>query len=106
MGLFQCINALLQVDIIGRQLCLSKAELEQPYETMKRVPRDTLSSTCPSCSLVYWRVLDAKGVIWAPRDLVEPGMLESSQLTVWKSYNIIRKSLPKVLEIHLDQIQQ
>lgn len=30
----------------------------------------TLSSACPSCSLVYWKVRDAKGVIWAPKFLL------------------------------------
>lgn len=40
----------------------------------------TLSSAWPSCSFVYWKVRDAKGVIWDPKLLLPASVVDEVEL--------------------------
>lgn len=71
-------------------------------------PYLTLSSACPNCSLVYWKVREAKGVICAPKSLHS----ETSVGSIAQACRIAsrpgcvmvhhaREVFAKVLEIHV-----
>lgn len=71
VDLLQGIDALLQVDVIRGQLGLSQESTSaQANIGHKSLMMLTLSSAWPSCSLVYWKVRDANGVICVPKALV------------------------------------
>jgi len=62
----------------------------------------TLSSAWPSCSLVYWKVREAKGATWPPRFL-DPWhhcQLHRDPLTACSNLVFVREALLKGLEIH------
>lgn len=74
MRLLQGINSFLEIDVVGGKLGLrhnfsQSSGAGNSFSTGSRM-RNTLSSAWPSCSLVYWKVRDAKGVIWAPKFLL------------------------------------
>lgn len=76
--------------------------------------RTTLSSAWPSCSLVYWKVRDAKGVIWAPKELEElmpllaqghpkrarAGRAATGNAATQCTHLHVRDVLPDVAEVH------
>lgn len=73
MSLLQRIDFLFEVDVVWWELGLHTRgfmlagqfdALEDPLPKVR-----TLSSTCPNCSLVNWKVRDANGVICAPMPL-------------------------------------
>lgn len=73
MSLLESIDALLEVDVVGGELGLRgrdgrlAAVLSQ--QPSCQAAQQTLSSAWPSCSLVYWKVREAKGVMEAPKVL-------------------------------------
>lgn len=84
VNLLQGIDALFQVDVVGGELGLccghtSACDALSPSFVLAAggpsffllffLPLLTLSSACPSCSLVYCRVREAKGVNWPPMTL-------------------------------------
>lgn len=61
MHLLQSIDPLLKVDVVRRELGL-RVSVSTRIPVMPHSRTHTLSSAWPSCSLVYWKVRDAKGV--------------------------------------------
>lgn len=86
MNLLERIDALLEIDVVRRELGLnydndvSFVLAIPPFEMVSEV--STLSSTCPSCSLVYCKVREAKGWNCDPMDL----MNSTCQLPVASSW--------------------
>lgn len=69
MSLLEGIDTLLEVDVVGGKLSLQATCQFNGCAIGDRVStaQPTLSSVCPNCSLVYWKVRDANGVIEAEK---------------------------------------
>jgi hypothetical protein len=108
MDSLERINPLLKVDVVGRELGLSFTPVLAifPSQTALQTSQ-TLSSAWPNCSLVYWKVREAKGVICPPSELrasMSAFILEPfDRLMVLVMVESLREALLESLEcVHLD----
>jgi hypothetical protein len=67
VSLLKSIDTLLKVDVVGRELGLQATCQNDGCAIECEKLQPTLSSVWPNCSLVYWKVRDAKGVTEAPK---------------------------------------
>jgi hypothetical protein len=108
MDSLERINPLLKVDVVRRELGLSFTPVLAiiPSQTAPQASQ-TLSSAWPNCSLVYWKVREAKGVICPPSELrasMSAFILEPfDRLMVLVMVESLREALLESLEcVHLD----
>lgn len=81
MDRLECVDTLLQVDVVRGQLGLAIPRVLAVILTSKsdRGSIRTLSSAWPNCSLVYWKVREANGVICPPRELCKLNVSHESK---------------------------